>query len=147
MKSQLNRVLPLFSLIFLASLAQASSKLDSKIECSGKSGGQAISILANPKTQTLEITTYPKHHAGGLNSGAIQVASYPITEVRPMFPVYSLTAEKDLSPVDGRDVKLTLSISAELWMAGQTNPGTLTTETSGKLGLKTTRLKVKCSKE
>jgi hypothetical protein len=77
-----------------------------------KVDGETKNLLVdgNRQDNTLDISIFPLEES---NPQPFETMSYDVTRVIPMFPIYSIDAEKNLQPVDGADTKVALNINTE----------------------------------
>lgn len=106
------------SLLGSVALAQETTKLTDKISCKGDD----VTAFGIPSSNTLMVSL----------PGGVFERSLKITQVIPMYPVYSVTAQEDLRRVDGVLTTATLAIQSEsLAVHGHGLSSTLTVTTEG----------------
>lgn len=93
------------ALIFASAPAFAD---DLKVTCSGltKDGKQKIQLATDLDRNELEIAIFPANRARNRSDDRV----LEITQIRPMFPIFSIHARKDERPVDGALVEAALTI-------------------------------------
>lgn len=134
-------------LSILTTLAQADfSENVPTLNCSGidtQINGviRRIQVTTNVENKTLDVAFFSLHAFG---PKPYEKVAYPITRVIPMFPIYSISAKRDLSMVDGGKTLVTIAIHNEA-IGGDALPSTLTIESIGRLGsTKSTYTGIQC---
>lgn len=126
-------------ILFACCLAQtgalhADSLLRQTVTCHGETVNsvgdkQNIAVTGNPKDQTLDIAFYQ-----GETPAFFDTLTYALTRVRPLYPVFSLTAVSDLRLTGGGRNEATLVIQVETFPQTSGYPAKLTIEMTSLRG-------------
>lgn len=132
-------------LIVVTGIVCAFSTAFANVECAGRqminTGLIDISANTTADLKTLDVSI----RRAGTIPNQFNTASFDVTRITPMFPVYSVEAQKDLSDRDGALTKVTISISAEI-LNPTGNPAQITVESfvARTKTTKTTTYQVTC---
>ena len=130
----------LCSCLIGASAIHADTELTESIKCKGtltNTAGQKQNLVVkgNPEKNTLNISIFTGSHASAFDTQSLR-----ITQVIPMFPVYSVIAQRDRRPVDGTLTVAKLRIKTEgISTSGGGMPAKLTLDVTSPRGFHSTK--------